>query len=269
MKVYSWNLLRKNRNVPELCRYIEELDFDIICLQEVTEEMLVRLKKMPFDIAYHPDRIAEVIKLFSKNETEVNYAVILSRYEILQHGKIEFPKLLRTFNSNTFEFFMERIQKWESVSNLGSVYADIEVEGKPLRIFSVHLALWNPQTRANEFEHLMEYLPAKGETIVCGDFNILEYGPVKILNLLLSGSVSEGMPWYPERKLFEARFKKYELVNPHYGKTTHKFSRSQLDHVLVSRGIRVTNAQVEEDSHGSDHQPIWAEVEFAGANTNS
>ena len=244
-----------------MCRYIEGLDFDLICLQEVTEEMLVQFKRMPFNIVYHVDRFSEVINLFTKNIIEVNYAVILSRYEIREHGKIQFPKLLRTFNSNTFEFFMERIQKWESVSNLGAVYADLVIKGKQVRVFSVHLALWNPQTRANEFEHLMEYLPEQGATVVCGDFNILEYGPLKILNLLLSGSVYEGMPWYPERKLFEERFKKYNLSNPLQGQTTHKFSRSQLDHILVSPGVKVTKAWVEQDSHGSDHQPVGIEIE--------
>jgi endonuclease/exonuclease/phosphatase family metal-dependent hydrolase len=216
MKVYSWNVLRSNKNIPEMCNYIKGLDFDFICLQEVTEEMLVQLRRMPFNIVYHVDRFSEVMNLFTKNRVEVNYAVIISRYEMREHGKIQFSKLLRSFNSNTFEFLMERIQKWESVSNLGAVYADYVIKGKHVRVFSMHLALWNPRTRANEFEHLMEYLPEHGETIVCGDFNILEYGPLKILNLLLSGSVYEGMPWYPERKLFEERFKKYELANPLY-----------------------------------------------------
>jgi endonuclease/exonuclease/phosphatase family metal-dependent hydrolase len=245
-----------------MCSFIESLDFDLLCLQEVTEEMLVQFKQLPFHVVYHVDRFSEVVRLFSKNEIEVNYTVILSRHEILNHGKIQFPKLLRTFNSNTFEFCMERLQKWESITNLGAVYADLEIEGKLVRVFSVHLALWNPKTRANEFEHLMEYFPEKGGTIICGDFNILEYGPIKILNWLLSGSFYEGMPWYPERKLFEERFTKYELQNPLYGKITHAFSRSQLDHVLLSKEFTPLHAWVETDSHGSDHQPVGVEAVF-------
>jgi len=262
MKIYSWNVLRSNKKVPEMCEFIENLDFDVLCLQEVTEPMLTKFKEMPFHVAYHVDRFSEVVHMFTKNTIEVNYAVILSKHEILDHGKIQFPKLMRTFNSDTFEFFMERMQKWESITNLGSVYADIKIEGKPMRIFSVHLALWNPKTRANEFEHLMEYLPGNGSVVVCGDFNVLEYGPLKILNWLLSGTLYEGMPWYPERELFEERFEKYNFQNPLRGKITHAFSRSQLDHILISEELKVSKAWVEENSHGSDHQPVAAEVEF-------
>ena len=260
MKIYSWNVLRSNRKLPELYSFVENLDFDVLCLQEVTDEMLSHLKKMPFHIAFHVDRIAEVIHLFSKNKSEVNYVVILSKYEILNQQQIQFPKLLRTFNSNVFEFVMERLQKWESISNLGSVFVDIKVNDQAMRIFNVHLALWNPQTRAKEFDHLMEYLPKDGDVIVCGDFNILEYGPIKILNWLLGGTLAEGMPWYSERAIFEDRFKKFGFKNPLRGKITHKFSRSQLDHILLSTELKVANSHVIEDAHGSDHQPVCVEV---------
>jgi endonuclease/exonuclease/phosphatase family metal-dependent hydrolase len=261
MKIYSWNVLRSNRKLPEVYEFIENLDFDVLCLQEVTEPMLVRFKSMPFHIAYHVDRFAEVIHLFSKNKIEVNYAVILSKHEIVSHEKIEFPKLLRTFNSNVFEFFMERLQKWESITNLGSVYADIKINGSIYRIFCTHLALWNPQTRAKEFGHLMEYLPEdSSRTIICGDFNILEWAPVKILNWFLGSSIHEAMPWYSERAIFEERFAQSKFKNPLKGKVTHPFSRSQLDHILLPESMHVTRAWVEVDSHGSDHQPIGVEI---------
>jgi endonuclease/exonuclease/phosphatase family metal-dependent hydrolase len=260
MKIYSWNVLRSNRKLPEVYSFIENLDFDVLCLQEVTDEMLMRFKEMPFHIAYHVDRVAEVIHLFSKNKPEVNYAVILSKYEILNQQQIKFPKLLRTFNSNVFEFVMELLQKWESISNLGSVFVDIKINEQKMRVFNVHLALWNPRTRMNEFEHLMEYLPTTGATIICGDFNILEYGPIKILNWLLGGSFGEGMPWYSERAIFQECFKKFGFSNPLLGEITHKFSRSQLDHILLSTNLKPINTHVIEDSHGSDHQLVFVEV---------
>ncbi len=260
MKIYSWNVLRSNRKLPEVYSLIEDLDFDVLCLQEVTDEMLPHFQKMPFHIAYHIDRVAEVIHLFSKNKSEVNYVVILSKYEILNQHQIQFPKLLRTFNSNVFEFIMELLQKWESISNLGSVFVDVKINGREVRIFNVHLALWNPKTRANEFDHLMEYLPSAGSAVICGDFNILEYGPIKILNWLLGGTFGEGMPWYSERILFEERFEKFGFKNPLLGKVTHAFSRSQLDHILLPSDLKVLNACVIEDAHGSDHQPICVEI---------
>jgi endonuclease/exonuclease/phosphatase family metal-dependent hydrolase len=260
MKIYSWNVLRSNRKLPEVYEFIENLDFDVLCLQEVTHPMLERIMGMPFHIAYHVDRLAEVIHLFSRNKTEVNYVVILSKHEILSHTQIQFPKLLRTFSSNVFEFFMERLQKWESITNLGSVYADIKINEQIYRVFCTHLALWNPKTRANEFDHLMEYLPESGSTIVCGDFNILEWAPIKVLNWFLGSSIHEAMPWYSEREIFEEKFRDRGFKNPLKGKITHTFSKSQLDHILIPENVEVREAWVEEDSHGSDHQPVGVEI---------
>jgi endonuclease/exonuclease/phosphatase family metal-dependent hydrolase len=262
MRIYSWNVLRSNRNLEELYSFIEELDFDVLCLQEVTQEMLERLQKMKFHVAHHVDRYAEVVHFFKKNVMEVNYVVILSKHEILKVGQIEFPTLLDTFRSRVFSYFMGLLRKWEAITNLGSVYADIKIQDKVIRIFSVHLALWNPKTREREFNDLVKYLPEKGSAIIAGDFNILEFGPIKILNWLLGGSIREGMPWYPERRLFEERFARVNLQNPLLGKITHKFSRSQLDHILTSKDLHLKNAWVVSDSHGSDHQPVGLDVEI-------
>jgi endonuclease/exonuclease/phosphatase family metal-dependent hydrolase len=263
MKIYSWNVLRSNKKVEELCAFIESLDFDVLCLQEVTTEMLERFKKMPYRIAYNIERYSQVMKLSTKAPIITNYAVILTPHEIISEKKIQFPKLLTTFTTNVFSVLLESVQKWESITNLGSIYADIKINGKNIRVFCTHLALWNPQTRAKEFEHVMEYMPEEGEAIICGDFNILEFGPIKILNWMFGGSFAEGMPWYPERKYFEGRFAKRALLNPLRGFITHKFSRSQLDHILVSAGTVVKNAWVVPDAHGSDHQPVGIEIVLA------
>ena len=262
MKIYSWNVLRSNRKLPELYAFIENLDFDVLCLQEVTEEMLTVFKDMPFEIAYHVDRFSHVVTFRKKAYVEVNYAVILSRHPIVSHTKIEFPKLLRTFSSKVFESIMGRLERWESITNMGSVLADIKINGNVVRVFSVHLALWNPQTRVNEFIELMKYAPKEHPTIICGDFNILEYAPVKLLNWFLGGSIREAMPWYSERALIEEKFREYSFENPFLGKTTHKFSHSQLDHILVSPHLNAKNPKVLSNAYGSDHQPIGLEIEF-------
>lgn len=84
---------------------------------------------------------------------------------------------------------------------------------------------------------------------------------MKMVNFFLGSKIKEATPWYPERELFEERFKKYGLHNPLRGMTTHKFSRSQLDHILVSEDIVVKNAWVVPEKHGSDHQPVGIETD--------
>ncbi len=255
MKIYSWNVLCFNKKLPEVCDFIKTLDFDVLCLQEVTDDLLKELQKMPFHLVYHVD----VIRLFSKKRQEKNYVVILSRHEFQSHGTMQFAELPFPAHTRLFIAFMGLFE-WSWVTERGAIYADVKIEHKKIRIFSIHLTLWGPGNRAKEFGLLTEYLPKGDSSVVCGDFNVIEYGPMKILNFLLGGSLKEGTPWYPERELFEDRFKKQGLHNPLLGKITHKFSRSQLDHVLVSDNLRVLNAWVVPDSHGSDHRPVGVEI---------
>ena len=261
-RVYSWNVLWANRKLPEIFNFVENLDFDVLCLQEVSEEMLVRFKEMPFHITYNVEFFLEAI--FSRNKIErATYSVILSRHEISGKGMLEFPKLSHSFRSDTFVLLKAFIQrKLKLINNLGAVYADINMSGTIVRVFSVHLALWNPRTRAEEFACALKHLPEAQPVIMAGDFNIIEYGPMKILNWLFGGSFVEGMPWYSERRLFEERFRKYGLNNPLRGQITHHFSHSQLDHILTSEEFLVKKARVIPERHGSDHQPVFVEVEL-------
>lgn len=260
MKIYSWNVFCYNRKLSEVRAFIEELDFDVLCLQEVTEELLEHLKSLPFHLAYHVD----VLRMFSKDKQELNYVVLLSRHPIEGQGTLQFADMAFPIHTRIFIRFMS-LFKWSWIAERGAVYADIKVGQKTVRIFSVHLTLWGPGKRAEEFEHLATHLlhtelPEMHSSILCGDFNIIEYGPMKILNFLLGSKIKEATPWYPERTLFEKRFKKYGLHNPLLGMTTHKFSRSQLDHILVSEDISVKNAWVVPEKHGSDHQPVGIDI---------
>jgi endonuclease/exonuclease/phosphatase family metal-dependent hydrolase len=141
------------------------------------------------------------------------------------------------------------------------VYADVDLgQGALTRIFSIHLTLWGPHNRQKEFQAVLGHIEPNRPAVLCGDFNVIEYGPMKILNWLLGAPLRQAMPWYPERDLFEERFSTAKLHNPLRGKVTHPFSRSQLDHILVSEDIKVTHAWVDDERHGSDHCPVGIEI---------
>jgi endonuclease/exonuclease/phosphatase family metal-dependent hydrolase len=258
MKIYSWNVFCFNKKLPEVVKYISALDFDVLCLQEVTPQLLAKLKQLPFQITYHID----VLRLYKKDAVEMNYVVILSKHELRGHGTLQFadfpfPLYTRAI-IRTMEYF-----KWSWIAERGVVYADIKIGSQLVRIYSLHLTLWGPGNRAEEFKLLADSIPKGQAAIICGDFNVIEYGPMKLTNILLGASLKQSTPWYPERKLFEALFKNYNLRNPLRGKVTHKFSRSQLDHILVSKEIGVKNAWVEPETHGSDHLPVGIQIENA------
>ncbi len=261
MKIYSWNVLCYNKQIPQVQEFVKELDFDVLCLQEVTAELLEHLKTLSYNLEYHVD----VLRMFAEGKKELNYVAILSKYPIEEKGTMQFAELGFPIHTKLFIRFMS-LFKWSAVTERGAVYIDVRVKGKLLRVFSVHLTLWGPGSRAQEFELLASHLPQVAQkdhaSVVCGDFNIIEYGPMKILHWFLGAPLKEATPWYPERALFEGRFKKYGLHNPLRGKVTHKFSRSQLDHILVSEELTVKKAWVVPESHGSDHQPVGLELEI-------
>jgi endonuclease/exonuclease/phosphatase family metal-dependent hydrolase len=95
---------------------------------------------------------------------------------------------------------------------------------------------------------------------MAGDLNIIENPRVKMLNWFLGASVYESLPWYSERARFEKRFLEAKLKNPLRNKITHGFSKSQLDHILVSESLTITDSGVHADRHGSDHSPVYVDL---------
>lgn len=255
MKVYSWNVYCYNRKIREVCNFIQTLDFDVLCLQEVTPGLLDILKTLPYEIAYHTD----VIRLYSPKREELNYVVILTKHEIVHRGTLQFPDIPFPLHTRIFVSLMSRFG-WSLITERGSVYADIRIQGQIMRFFSTHLTLWGSSNRLEEFETLMKYRKPDVPSIIGGDFNVIEHPPLKIINWILGAPIHEAFPWYPERAIFEQRFRKYGFKNPHRAQVTHGFSRSQLDHILVEKGVITTRAWVHPDLHGSDHYPVGVEV---------
>lgn len=256
MKIYSWNVYCYNREIPQVAAYIASLDFDLLCLQEVTPTLLLALKNMPYHLAYHVD----VIRLFKQGRTEENYVAILSKHPFVHTGTLQFFDFPFPFHTRLFIMVMS-LFRWSFVTERGAIYADIAYGTTQLRIFSVHLTLWGATNRAQEFEAVVGHIEPNQPTVIGGDFNVIEFGPMKILNWLLGAPLKEGMPWYPERDLFEDRFKEAGFLNPLRGRITHQASRSQLDHILITKDLAATDVNVIRKTHGSDHRPVSVTIE--------
>ncbi len=257
MKIYSWNIFFRNGQLERASEFIRNLDFDVLCLQEVPEEFLDKLRKLPVHIAFAPD----VDRVYSRR-IERNYLVILSRHNIVSHSKFSLEMPHQPLRTRLFVQAMRPIH-WSRVRNRHGFFADIEVEGflKPVRVFCLHLILGYPEARRKEFEAAMrEYDPVL-PAIVCGDFNILDTPFVAPFNWLLGGRVSDALAYQRERREFENRIASLDLVNPLNGRRTHLISR-QLDHILISRKLSVSSAHVMRERIGSDHYPIRVELDI-------
>ena len=157
---------------------------------------------------------------------------------------------------------MSVVQGWHQMKEKSAVLAEVQVGAQKVRIFCLHLTIAGPGFRRKEFQETLNHRSTDIPEIIAGDLNVVEHPFIKIYSWLLGSPLSEGMPWYPERKLAEAKFTEQKLHNLLRGQITHTFSQSQLDHILVSPEFAVKQAFVVPNSHGSDHKPIGAEVEL-------
>jgi endonuclease/exonuclease/phosphatase family metal-dependent hydrolase len=254
MKIYSWNVLYINKHILEMSDFIERLDFDVLCLQEVPIALLEIVKKSFENIAYGTE--------VQDEHGMETYSVIISKHAILKSESYEVPLPSVPFRARITMKLMSVIDTWNKMIKKGSVFADILMEGKLVRVYCVHLTIAGPTFRAKEFQTTLNRRGENIPEIIAGDFNIVEHPLIKIYSWLLGSPLKEGMPWFPERRRFDKKLDEEGLQNPLKGRITHPFSVSQLDHILLSRGIIATKAWVELDSYGSDHQPVGIECEF-------
>ncbi len=258
MIIYSWNMLYLNRELDRALEFIRHSDFDIFCLQEVPEAFRKSLEALPYTSTYEIDT-----EKVSGSAVTPMYNVILSKVPVVAQGEISFADTWSNlpFRTRFFIFVMKPFHFSETRNRKG-LYVDVDVQGIPVRLFNLHLALAHPGQRLVEFERAMAEQDMTRQTIVCGDFNILESFHIVILNWLLGGPVQDVIFHKKERTHIEKRFMEYSLINPLRGSITHPFSRSQLDHILVPNLFSITSASVVHDRHGSDHCPIRVEVQM-------
>ena len=256
LKIYSWNMLFRNQKLEQAFEFIAHADFDIFCLQEVPESFLPRLKRLPSAIIYRSD----MEKLF-RSGAVATYNVILSRLPIESHGEIPYPDYWPLLPLRTRLFVrLMRPFSFSQLRNRGGLYIDITHAGQSIRVFNLHLILAQPAWRLKEFEMAMTKRDPERSTIVCGDFNILEKPHITPLNWLLGGGLVDTVRYTRERTHLEKRFLEHQLTNILRGRITHPLSRSQLDHILVSRSFSIQKSEVLDDRLGSDHHPIYVEI---------
>ena len=141
---------------------------------------------------------------------------------------------------------------WPGEKSHAVLVTDLDLGKNKLRVINYH-GIWTRDKRGNAlaFEACKKInelaLENKGETIICGDFNLF--------------------PDTPSIKIFESNFK--SLVDRYNINTTRPSSnelsgldRNVVDYILVSKNLKVNRFKVLENEV-SDHLPLVLDFEFS------
>ena len=188
---------------------------DVIALQEMDAPGTRRIATaLGMSYIYYPSTVHPTTKRDFGD-------AILSRWPILEDKKIILPHLGRFGR-------VERI----------ATAATIRIEGRPVRVYSVHLGTWveeGPGARRDQVRVILADAANFSQVIVAGDMN--NHGIGKAFR-------AAGYAWPTEH-------------NPH---TDHFWN---WDHVFL-RGLSLCDSAstgvVRDNHHASDHRPVWALV---------
>ena len=177
---------------------------------------------------------------------------------------IRFPEeLYETENQLPRAQLFRKLMGWSTFfRSKTALRISLDVRGKAVHLYSIHLSVLRPHDRKIEFETVVKNLDPNALSILCGDFNVFESPQANLLNVLMGGSFGDFVYLKRERNWFEKRFKELGFVNPLRRKKTHPVAWSQIDHILVPENTPVLEKRIIKETHGSDHNPVMVSVEL-------
>lgn len=227
MKILSWNIW-VDCNFDQLKEFLQTSNADVMGLQEVKND--------------DPER--NVISYL----TGLGYKHFFARTEQVWDGKVyrHGPAIFSKFPI----VHSEKIQLAEGDDERAAAYAQIDVNGNLLHIFSTHLIHTHQEPSSQQeaqTEKLIEKLP-KENVIVMGDFNATSESESiqKMMKQLVDTNTEATPTWsvHPEG---------CHKCNPQVVDT-------RLDYIFVSKDLKVHSFEVGA-SKASDHLPISISVE--------
>lgn len=195
--------------------------------------------------------------------------MILSRWPILSTRTLLLPRS-RTYGKLNLQ--------------RGATEAVIDVPGGPLRVYSVHLDHVSPDERIAQIRHLKERAlgftreggsvtgaqelgfvdpPLPEEFLLMGDFNMQPESPEYIEMTGIKDAYYGRVPRleYPLDAL--ERCDRLEPTSYSWMDPRDHAQRMHLDYCFLSAGLapRLKNAFIDNDALGSDHFPLWVDID--------
>lgn len=259
MKLLTLNIAVFEANNAKVSDYLKSEKPDIVSFQEVTRRTTtdVKLEYISIDNVdkgtkhlkhdfFAPSQIMDETRIKGFHGEEDFYFNFGGHLELGNYTKSKYKmtNAQSIFLEGNFSF--SPLQRdWPNKQTRNIAVTDLEIEkGKTLRVINYH-GIWTRDKQGNEKtlkackEILQIAKDFKGDTIICGDFNLF--------------------PDTPSMKVFDKDF--ISLVNKYKIHTTRPTSnelsggRNVVDYILVSKGIKVNEFRVI-DNDVSDHLPL-------------
>jgi len=249
MRLINWNISIHNWNIEKALKNILSHTPDILCIQELPERGIDYLKKIPgYELVYCFDNKTDKI-------SRTAFLAILTRYKILTTGTYDYGQYALT----------PLMEKLFGGKQGKSLYVDVDINGKVRRIHTLHLT-WpvRPGIRIAEFSRFLDVAKPGNTELVCGDLNTFGKFKNNFLAYFLFGYNRQDL-FTNEKNIFKDFFQKFEWQNPFEGTVSPtwpwRFSRAQLDYILVPQNMIVKNKLLLKKSYGSDHHPQMVDLE--------
>jgi endonuclease/exonuclease/phosphatase family metal-dependent hydrolase len=245
MKILSWNVYNYNRRIDEILAFILSSDSDVICLQEVTEILLERLRE---------NYVGNIAVALDGYDCEKEYYLVtLTKFDVTENKTIQ-------LNDKIKISLIQKLLNWEEA--LSFQYIDFTCNDKTYRVFNTHLTNGSGASkRLSELQKTVSFFNKNSINIVCGDFNTFTK---KSFSWLLGSlySLKKEDIRVDEINVFNSYFETNSLQDALRGSCTQHllFLKFKLDYILLPKSLKIINSYVSNNRLGSDHNPISLEI---------
>lgn len=165
IKVTSYNILLKGQHLDRIERDLRNLDADVVCLQEASEDSAKQLAaRLGMHATWHENPFHAY-----------GGTAVLSRYPITESRTIDLINPMGDRLRETWRKFRQGDPRLGSMDARHLTHATIQVGDRSLSVLNGHLTLFGAETNAKQLDQITEMarnLEAQGHSvIVTGDFN--------------------------------------------------------------------------------------------------
>lgn len=263
MRIISWNIRYGNSEAKNLISYALTFKPDILCLQELDSELIPWIRNT------YPHYF--VYGCLEVSHTDPHKQRFLCTVTNVRADRINVINYDQTHQHSIYEkLFFGKLHHW--TERHAALVITVPLAGVQLRIVNLHLsAADSAHERITAFRYIVRNLRDLAiPTVFCGDFNIIDNMFYR-LSLGWMLNYSRGDYRISERRVFERIFQRFGFVNIFRNMSTYMFPWKgwQLDHILVSEYVRVSNYIIGKKRFNSDHRMILVDITNAAGHTVS